>query len=147
MKSEPQYLILNTRDELLRIDVGTIVYFEAEGNYTHIVLENGTRSTVCMNLGVMQRVLDERLQARAAVFARVGKRHIVNLNCVYLISLSRQRLFLSNGRTYSYQLDISKEALKALRELYVQSFQSLTPNPSPKEREISGVDNKNQIHT
>lgn len=112
------------RDELLRVDVGTIVYFEADGNYTHIVLENNTRSTVCMNLSTMQRVLDERLQARAAVFARVGKRHIVNLNCVYLISLSRQRLFLSDGRTYSHQLNISKEALKALRELYVQTFKT-----------------------
>ena len=116
------YLILNTRDELLRIDFSTIVYFEAEGNYTHIILRNRTKHTLCLNLARMQQVLSEHLQSRATIFARVGKRHIINLSYVHLISLSRQCLILSDGSTFAFTLAVSKEALKALRQLYVKTF-------------------------
>ena len=34
------YLHLNTRDEFLRMDISKIVYFEADGNYTNIMLAN-----------------------------------------------------------------------------------------------------------
>ena len=125
MKTE--YLILNTRDELIRLDIATIAYLEAEGNYTHIVLQNGTKCIICMNLSRMQAIIDERLQHRAAIFARVGKRHIVNLDYVYLISIPTQRLFLSDGRRFAYQLPVSKEALKALRDLYVRSLGKSKP--------------------
>ena len=54
--------------------------------------------------------------------ARVGKRHIVNLTYVYQISVLRQKLVLSDGEVFAYQLNISKEALKKLKELYVSSI-------------------------
>ena len=37
-------LYFNTRDELNRIDVAKIVYFEADGNYTDIVMVNKLRA-------------------------------------------------------------------------------------------------------
>lgn len=44
------YLFFNSRDELLRIDIAKIVYFEADGNYTNIILSNKLRGIVCLNL-------------------------------------------------------------------------------------------------
>ena len=35
-----KYIYLNSRDEFLRVDITKIVYFEADGNYTHIILNN-----------------------------------------------------------------------------------------------------------
>ncbi len=32
------YLIFNSRDEILRVKVQNVVYFESEGNYTSMVL-------------------------------------------------------------------------------------------------------------
>ena len=43
-------LYFNTRDELNRIDVSKIVYFEADGNYTTVVMVNKLRAAIYMNL-------------------------------------------------------------------------------------------------
>ncbi|MBQ7634047.1 MAG: LytTR family transcriptional regulator DNA-binding domain-containing protein [Bacteroidaceae bacterium] len=117
-----KYLYLNSRDELFRMDVAKIVYFEADGNYTNFVMSDKVKGAVCMNLGEMQKQLTECLQEAAQTFARIGKRHIVNLTYVYHISLARQRLVLSDGEVFAYPLSISKEALKALKEMLVQSI-------------------------
>ena len=117
-----KYLFLNSRDELFRIDISKIVYFEAEGNYTHFVLSNKLKGTVCMNMAQMQQLLTESLKESAAIFAIVGKSYIINLSYVYQIGVLRQKLTLTDGATFAYQLSISKEALKKLRELYLSSI-------------------------
>ncbi len=119
------YLHLNSRDEFLRIDTSKIVYFEAEGNYTNIILANKLRGVVCINLVNMQKILSEKLKGQAKRFARVGKKHIINHSYVYQINVPRQKLILSDGEHFAYQLDVSKEALKSLKELYVSSVQDI----------------------
>lgn len=37
---ESQFIVFNTKTELLRLDVSKIVYFEGDGNYTQIVTIN-----------------------------------------------------------------------------------------------------------
>ncbi len=125
-----KYLYLNSRDEMFRIDISKIVYFEAEGNYTNFVLCNKLKGAVCMNLAQMQQVLSDCLKESASIFARVGKRYIVNLTYVYQIGVLRQKLTMSDGEVFSYQLNISKEALKKLKELFVGSIDG---NLSTKE--------------
>ena len=115
------YLYLNSRDEFLRIDIRKIVFFEADGNYTNIVLANQLKGVVCMNLAHMQQILSERLKEQASIFARVGKKYIINLSFVYQINVLRQRLVLSDGENFTFQLEVSKEALKNLKDLYVLS--------------------------
>lgn len=119
-----KYLLLNSRDELFRMDISTIVYFEADGNYTNFVLSDKVKGSVCMNLSEMQKVLSDSLKESACIFARVGKRHIVNLTYVYQISVLRQKLVLSDGKVFAYALNISKEALKALKDVFVKSANS-----------------------
>lgn len=115
-------LYLNTRDELYRVDISKIVFFEADGNYTHFVLGNKLKGSVCLNLAQMQQMLTDSLKESASIFARVGKRYIINLCYVYQISVLRQKLVLSDGEAFSYQLDVSKEALKKLKEMYINSM-------------------------
>lgn len=116
-----RYLHLNSRDEFLRIDISKIAYFEADGNYTNIILANKLKGVVCMNLTQMQQVLSESLKEQASIFIRVGKKYIINHTYVYQISILRQRLILSDGENFAYQLEVSKEALKKLKELYVKT--------------------------
>ena len=99
-----EYLYINTRDELLRIECSKIVYMEGDGNYTNIVLINKQKSSVCMNLSDMQRLISESLRERASIFARVGKRFIINLNFVYQINVLRQVLTVTDGIHFSFQL-------------------------------------------
>ena len=119
-----KFLYLNSRDELFRMDASKLVYFEADGNYTNFVLSDKVKGSVCMNLSEMQKVLVECLKDEAKGFARIGKRHIVNLAYVYQISVLRQRLVLSDGEVFAYALNISKDALKALKDMYVKSVKT-----------------------
>lgn len=118
--STPCYLYLNSRDEFYRIDISKIVYFEADGNYTNIILSNKTKGTVCMNLLHMQDILRDNLKEASSVFIRVGKKYIINSIYLYRIAILRQQLILSDGINFEYTLSISKEALKTLRELYIR---------------------------
>ena len=122
--NKTKYLYLNSRDEFFRVDITKIVYFESDGNYTNIVLNNKMKATICMNLAQMQEVLNENLKEQARIFARIGKRHIINLNYVYQIAILRQKLVLSDGENFEYHLSISKEALKKLRDMYISTLSS-----------------------
>ncbi|WP_455962705.1 LytTR family transcriptional regulator DNA-binding domain-containing protein [Bacteroides bouchesdurhonensis] len=113
------YLFLNSRDELLRIDISKIVYFEADGNYTSIILTNKLRPTIGINLAQTEKLLNERLRERSRIFARIGKRYIINLNYVYQINILKQRLVLSDYTNFAFQLEVSKEALKKLKEIFL----------------------------
>lgn len=124
------YLHLNSRDEFLRVDISKIVYFEADGNYTNIILSNNLKGVVCMNLSKMQQVLTDRLKEQAAIFIRVGKSYIINRTYVCQINVLRQDLLLSDGQNFVFHLNISRDALKKLKELSILSYniQSETEN-------------------
>ena len=119
--ASPQYLYLNSRDELLRIDIANIAYFEADGNYTNIVSVNNLKSVVCTNLAQMQKCLTENLKEEASIFARVGKKHIINLRHIFAINTLRQQIILSDGATFSFQLSVGKDALKELKHIIIEN--------------------------
>ena len=108
MMTNKDWLFLNSRDDLLRIDMREIAYFEADGNYTNIVLTNKLKCTVGMSLGKMEKILAERLKGKVMYFARIGKSYIINLNLVFQINVLKHRLVLS------------KDALKKLKELMIK---------------------------
>lgn len=120
--NKQKYLYFNSRNEFFRVDVSKIIYFEGDGNYTNFILNNNQKGNVLMNLSQMQNVLSDSLKEEASIFARIGKRFIINLNYVYHIEVLKQRLTLSDGEAFSYQLPISKEALKKLKEMYIVSI-------------------------
>ena len=101
--------------------INKIVYFEGEGNYTYIVSANNLKGVVCINLARIQVFLNEKLQNHAVIFARVGKRYIINLNYIYSINVMKQKLTLSDGYLFAYRLDIAKDALKKLKDLHKQN--------------------------
>lgn len=117
-----KYLYLNSRDEFFRVDISKIVYFESDGNYTNIIINNKMKATLSMNLAQMQGMLSECLKEDAGMFARIGKRHIINLSYVYQIAILRQRLVLSDGENFEYHISISKDALRKLRDMYVSGI-------------------------
>ena len=131
-----KYFHFNSRDEFYRIEFSKIAYFEADGNYTNVVLCNGLKGMMCISLMQMQKELTERLKEQASMFARVCKRHIINLNYVYRIEVLHQRLTLSDGERFAFPLAISKDALKALRELYLNQLKTLQRTHEKQKTEI-----------
>lgn len=117
MATDRVYVFFNSRDELLRIDVSKIVYFEADGNYTDIVMVNKLRASVCMNLGEMEKAIAVQIGDGSKIFMRIGKRFIVNMKYVYSINVLKQQLVLSDYDHFAFQVSISKDALKKMKDL------------------------------
>ena len=117
MTADKVYIFFNSRDELLRIDVSKIVYFEADGNYTDIVMVNKLRAAVCMNLGEMEKAIAAQIGDEAKTFMRIGKRFIINMRYVYSINVLKQQLILSDYDHFAFQVNISKDALKKMKDL------------------------------
>ena len=118
------FLYINTRDELVRLDCSKVVYMEGEGNYTNIVLANKQKVSVCMNLSKTQQFFSEKLREHASIFARVGKRFIVNMNFIFKVQPQLQSLVLTDGINFAFKLGIAKEALKQLKTILVQRVQN-----------------------
>lgn len=114
-------LLFNTRDEQTKVDLGKVVYFESDGNYTHIVFINNYKVTVSVSLSAIERLLEEQLKENARQFVRIGRQYIVNRYFIFQINVLKQRLLLSNMESLPvFSLSVSKEALKVLKELQIK---------------------------
>lgn len=68
-----EYIYFNSRDELLRLRITEIAYFESDGNYCNVVTANKLRSPIGMNLTNLEHALDKQLGNEATTFIRIGK--------------------------------------------------------------------------
>lgn len=114
-------IYFNSRDSLLRLDISKITYFEGDGNYTYLITTNKMKACLSMNLAHTEEALANQLGEQANRFMRIGKRYIVNMEYIFKVDILKQRLVLSDNLNFIYQLDISKEALKNVKELIVKT--------------------------
>jgi DNA-binding LytR/AlgR family response regulator len=119
MKSHLLYF--NSRDKLIRLDIQKIVYFEGDGNYTYIVTANKQKVCISLNLSHTEDALAAQLGDDAKQFMRIGKRFIVNMNYIYQVDIQKQVLMLSDCEHFLFQMPVSKEALKSVKELVIKS--------------------------
>ncbi len=111
-----RYLMIKTRDELLRIKIGQILYFEADRNYTKLLLSNGIQFTFAINIGKIEELLEKQVSGSNDMLVRVGKSHIINKTHILQINLSKQKLLLLTQEGKPRELIISKDPLKQLKE-------------------------------
>ena len=108
--------IIKTRDELLRIRIEQILYFEADRNYTKLILNNGIQFTFAINIGKIEEILENQVTGCKMILMRVGKSHIINKNHILQINLPRQKLLLLTAEGKARELIISKDPLKVLKD-------------------------------
>ena len=116
-----QRIYFNSRDKLIRLDVQKIVYFEGDGNYTYIVTANKQKVCITLNLAHTEEALASQLGDNAKQFMRIGKRFIVNMNYIFQVDIQKQVLMLSDCERFMFQMPVSKEALKTVKELVIQT--------------------------
>ena len=74
-----------------------------------------------MNLAHMEDSLATQLGDQAKRFMRIGKRFIVNMSYIYKVDIAKQELVLTDYGNFVFQLPISKDALKTVKDLVVRS--------------------------
>lgn len=127
MMQSSSYIVFNSRDELMKVNLDRVVYFEADGNYTKIYLCNGLTGMVLASLGRIEELLTTHFPDQRGRFARIGKRFIINLPYIFRINILKQELTLSDQKTFACTVSVSRDALKKLKELLQPA-----PHKAPK---------------
>lgn len=69
-----------------------------------------------MQLGQIELRISEMIDASDNRFVRIGKSLIVNSDYITFINHTRQKLILSDCRTFRSDISASREALKTLKD-------------------------------
>ena len=110
-------LVFTTSTEIVRVPAETLVYITADGNYSVITLADSESFVLTMQLGQVERHIAEMMKSDDNRFIRIGKSLIVNRDFIAFINPARQKMILSDCRTFRHEVSASKEALRALKEL------------------------------
>lgn len=111
-----QSLLFSTSTELICVPSDAVVFIAADGNYSAITTADRENYVLTMQLGQIEKRISERIDATDNRFIRIGKSLIVNREFISFINVNRQKLVLSDCRTFRQEVSASREALKALKE-------------------------------
>lgn len=110
-------LCLNSRDELLIIDLQKIAYFQADRNYTRLTYIEGETHLLTLGLSKIEECIRRAWPAEIpSPFIRLGRSLIINQSYLTGISLLTRKISLSDNGRNTYILSISKPLLKEYKE-------------------------------
>lgn len=111
-------LLLNSRDELLILDLEKVAFLRANGNYTELFYIEGQKTLISLGLSKVEALITQavRSSASSAKFVRLGRSLIINQ--VYLISVSvaKQKIVLSDLGKNAFGLAVSKTLAKQYKD-------------------------------
>ena len=114
-------VVISRGTELLRIPEENLIYVSAEGNYSTAVTRDGREYLVTFQLGQIEDQLADQLGEQGMHFLRLGRGLIINIDYIFLIDVSKQKLVLSDGDRVYHELSASKEVLAKLKA-YIESL-------------------------
>lgn len=110
-------LCLNSRDELLIIDLGKVAFFQASGNYTRLNYILGETHLLTIGLSKVEEYIRMALSKDTpSPFIRLGRSLIINQSFLSEINVLKQKLTLSDCGRHSYSLPVPKPLLKEYKE-------------------------------
>lgn len=116
-------LIITNSQCLYRVPAEDIIYIEADGNYSHLVLLGGEDVVLTMQIGKLAEQIDLQLKGQRSALAKIGRSLIINLDCVYYINPQKGQLVLRDGNGHRTRpLSAPLIALKGLKEAMEQAL-------------------------
>ncbi|MDU1890780.1 MAG: LytTR family transcriptional regulator DNA-binding domain-containing protein [Dysgonomonas sp.] len=120
-----KYLILINSNDLVRVPSNRIAYISSDGNYSTLFLVDKEEHLFTINLGTVERIIEEQLGEEAGIFIRLGKSLIINSEYIHYINIPRQQLILCDNHFMNkFTLSASKEALKALKNMLEENLKN-----------------------
>lgn len=112
--NENNIIYFSTRDELTRVNLDDVMYFESDCNYLNIVLRSSFTLTLLSSLNNIEAITSSIPSPR---FVRVGRKHIVNINYLAHINIQKAHFTLTDSTTkHTVTLSASRESLRSLKQ-------------------------------
>ena len=110
-KSKPGRIRLNTRTGYFFINPEDIIFCEADGNYSHLTLQNGKKEISTLNLGNLEKQLD------GGDFLRISRTYIINMNYLSRVDRRSNTCELEhNGK--AHYIKIPPQKIRLLEEFF-----------------------------
>lgn len=113
---------INSRDELLILDLDKIAFFEAQGNYTRLTYIKGQALNLNTGLAGVEKMLQRALDKGKSPFVRLGRSLIINQLFLSNINILKQYIVLSDLESHHYKVSVPKNILKLYKEKVTQRF-------------------------
>lgn len=109
-KEEYQRILIKTIEGHHYIAVDEVLYFEADSNYTYLVLKDERKLLSSLNLGKVHALFPE------GNFVRISRKHVINKNYLSFMNFFKKYCIVSyNGKEYQLEVSVKMKDLK--REL------------------------------
>ena len=104
----PKQVLLKTMEGHHYIYPNDVLYFEADGNYTSIILNDERKLLSSLNLGKIKEMFP------APQFVRISRKHLINKNYLRFMNFcKRYCLVASNGVEHKLEVSAKMKDLKA----------------------------------
>lgn len=115
---------VNTRDELLIMDLDRVAFFQANGNYTRLTYISGQVLVLNTGLSGVEKILVNAIPKGKSSFVRLGRSLIINEEFLSNINLLKQYLVLSDLDNHNFKLTVPKHLLKLLKDKFTARYES-----------------------
>lgn len=116
-------LCLNSRDELLIIDLQKVAYFQANGNYTHLKYIEGETHLLSVGLSKIEEYIRKSWPKDiTSPYIRLGRSLIINQSFLSGISVLKQKVTLSDHGEHVYDVAVPKPLIKQYKEKIVEYY-------------------------
>lgn len=102
------------------INPASLMYIEADQNYTNWYFSDGTNLFLSCQLGVCEELITSQIDCDVFTLARVGRSFIINFQYISLIDTTNKTLVLSSHNNVSKELSVSEDHLKLIKEAIIQ---------------------------
>ena len=109
-----------TERDIVCIPVDSLVYIEADGNYSKLYTLDNRVILITTQLGTLLKDLAYQLQKTNNLIIRVGRSHIINMKYVHRVDITRGKLTLSDCISYCKEIQLSENALISISELITE---------------------------
>lgn len=111
-------MCLNTRDDMLFIDLDKMAFAQANGNYTELTYISGQKQMITIGLSKVEDFIKASYtKGTSSPFVRMGRSLIINQTYLYGINVLRQKLVLSDFNGHVYSISVPKQLLKEYKKV------------------------------
>jgi len=111
-------ICLNTRDDMLFIDLDKMAFAQANGNYTELTYISGQKQMITIGLSKVEDFIRASFtKGASSPFVRMGRSLIINQAYLYAINILRQKLVLSDFNGHAYSISVPKQLLKEYKKV------------------------------
>ena len=108
-------ICINSRDELLFLDLSIVAFFKADDDYTTVCYMSGVTTTLSLGLNKVEIAIAAIPKSNTCNFVRLGRSIIINQHYLYQIQVLSQKIVLFDGQR-KISITVSKDAIKRYKQ-------------------------------